>query len=1394
MSHHDDAQPWKLYHFCVQQFRSYVIFDGNRVLRPTHSFPTLQQQGRKFRGRSFKLKNGTHVKLEDLYLVPRHPLRQGIRGKTYVYYQDTSEAGLSATWKQEKQLETPQGTCDRLTDGDNPEKDVIQIWVADGELFTAEMKKNLDDERDRVLGPRSERNRKRPKDGKGGTAYERTPLARSVKEPARVYTLLSTVESQTGKEHPVAVAKGVTDSALKARSGLAAAVTAFSMASMDQAPEPTKHAICERAEIMLKPAVGARNNWAQSTQQLNLAACKRRCDACKKSGALSGDLGFFGGAHVDRNDAEAWYTNMTCNHDIPDNYDPGMFFILQLGVFVRLKRYSSINFFGHRKHGGTPPLCPDGVTPVKWGYRFVVVSYPPRRTVNGTSRVVLAALPHNQSLVLPPEVLHIGCQNRVDAHWSDPPTTNASTFVKEGADIMEPVSLVQMVVCWGILFLFYLLKQLPERFKVQMDPDLIIQAITYETEDGERRNVGPWALAPGHRRTDQGKWNYHTGGGERTDQDAVRSQSWVDWQAYEDHVVMHVPHLGRKGIVPAVFPKQPKKTAIMQNPSNSDADDEESATDSDADSDDEQVQQERAARAKRRVLRETAAKARAAVVKALKLANKKPRVQKKKPEPEPETETGVSEEDEEVVPPVAADAVTARAARWEARNQKQTSESQPSEKSLGKRKEVPLPDLGHAVAESVEKLDHSSGDVPRAKKAKTWSTVAALTTMDEAPVVRSSGSTRVLRSGSAFGLRITVSSIGTTLEDVEDACLIIASRPQDGALGIELTSLRRVFEAVEAVPNAVETPALISGLWPQLLEMAGHEASVALSRRLLHHQIMITNCWAWGWLDGHCSQEIAAALVPEAVPAHWIHNVAVDAKNVLENRTTAKDFDSTAYGLPFAAIYNFRITAPRFIAADDLASEVVQLATKIIASWVHFPLDTTSRYQAWFARSICSTWGEEALLLDEVWDSYSHIRRAVLGDANGKNAVQLLTEFQAELYSHPLSNPHTSEAKLLRNISGLLQEVTRKDLQYQPIAQTEPAGVDVDMSPLKLPPSHQTPSLPSNEDSAPPEDAPSDDGLGGADRKANDDDVASDSDSDSEATSASYLSLTQDQRQKEFLRFLREAANASSAAHPNNFQKQIVERMDYIYPFREGAPSRQRVSAENGPFTAARIRTDAGMLSALIFRAITFRTGFLADRRYPTFFTDIAHFHQVKAAATLDYVREHDGAHPPAKYFCLADAYGPFNARKVVGLADEYAQTLALDSWAAKFGNRQEIPFSDCFDWLSGFLQEPGKRPGSMRNSKRRRFPVLGPLASYLLTADLVHAGAVTAPTADEMGSTIHFLNKGAVSGLEILGLITGRGGQCQEVEREAEGVFKSRCEGVSNRVREAVSRSLQNT
>lgn len=122
---------------------------------------------------------------------------------------------------------------------------------------------------------------------------------------------------------------------------------------------------------------------------------------------LEKDMGPFGGEHCDSKDNPGFITNMETNHDLPDDYDPGRFYILLPGVFVTLKNYTSINFSGLRFHGGTPPLAPIGVEPAPHAYRFVVVSYPPTGMTDGNSRYALGAMPDHSTMYIPAEMTNV---------------------------------------------------------------------------------------------------------------------------------------------------------------------------------------------------------------------------------------------------------------------------------------------------------------------------------------------------------------------------------------------------------------------------------------------------------------------------------------------------------------------------------------------------------------------------------------------------------------------------------------------------------------------------------------------------------------------------------------------------------------------------------------------------------------------------------------------------------------------------------------------------------------------------------------------------------------------------------------------------------------------------
>lgn len=84
---------------------------------------------------------------------------------------------------------------------------------------------------------------------------------------------------------------------------------------------------------------------------------------------------------------------MLSHSDIPEDYDPGRFFLYALGIYIVMENFVCVNFSGHHMHGGQPPTAPRGEAPLSWAYRFVVISYPPEKMTNGSSQMVLGTIP-----------------------------------------------------------------------------------------------------------------------------------------------------------------------------------------------------------------------------------------------------------------------------------------------------------------------------------------------------------------------------------------------------------------------------------------------------------------------------------------------------------------------------------------------------------------------------------------------------------------------------------------------------------------------------------------------------------------------------------------------------------------------------------------------------------------------------------------------------------------------------------------------------------------------------------------------------------------------------------------------------------------------------------------
>lgn len=226
------------------------------------------------------------------------------------------------------------------------------------------------------------------------------------------------------------------------------------------------------------------------------------------------------------------------------------------------------------------------------------------------------------------------------------------------------------------------------------------------------------------------------------------------------------------------------------------------------------------------------------------------------------------------------------------------------------------------------------------------------------------------------------------------------------------------------------------------------------------------------------------------------------------------------------------------------------------------------------------------------------------------------------------------------------------------------------------------------------------------------------------------------------VRFLRHLSPILDAGFTPEFhlQSKVFHDQDRLSPFRESAPSRRNITHHaNSPFHWNHVQTREGFFNALLFRAVTFAAPCIREDEH-------AWFPTLESFAA--FARQH--SEEPA-YVCNLRAYGQQNR----GRTPDSAPGLwtASDEWVNFIDSKGLIPLEEMYSFLLNL-----------------RAPQVGPLAAFLLAADYVYAEIVAEPSPKEMGSLIHKLGKGAVSGLQCLGLLPK--GKQEFVERDVADAF----------------------
>ena len=136
-----------------------------------------------------------------------------------------------------------------------------------------------------------------------------------------------------------------------------------------------------------------------TSTQLNIARPERDAHGLLE-GMLSSSLGDAGISHRDMHDHGPSLTAMFNFGHLPELH-PGYFFLMELGAYTELNKYTLLAFSGLQTHGGSPPRTLSKDSPLaEDAVRLTFIAYPSRGAMEKTEATVLAMGNMNGSTVI----------------------------------------------------------------------------------------------------------------------------------------------------------------------------------------------------------------------------------------------------------------------------------------------------------------------------------------------------------------------------------------------------------------------------------------------------------------------------------------------------------------------------------------------------------------------------------------------------------------------------------------------------------------------------------------------------------------------------------------------------------------------------------------------------------------------------------------------------------------------------------------------------------------------------------------------------------------------------------------------------------------------------------
>jgi hypothetical protein len=461
---------------------------------------------------------------------------------------------------------------------------------------------------------------------------------------------------------------------------------------------------------------------------------------------------------------------------------------------------------------------------------------------------------------------------------------------------------------------------------------------------------------------------------------------------------------------------------------------------------------------------------------------------------------------------------------------------------------------------------------------------------------------------------LSLSTIQQELSQVQECCYKMYSQTQKKQ---DIEPLEQMYHGICKQPVSSCALSAITQAWPHILNLERQEADQSIHLRYDRYGLMLTNYFAWWWLDCFLVGQVKCVLEKAYTSSEdWIVKLVKKIRHNRFTRITSYTFDPVNFhNKIIGQAFKYQTpssTLPWDSGPDQEYKAIASSVVKIVQHWLGYPLEGAYRQKAWFVNAIIQEFGQRILLLDQTWNTYNTIKPSTFSpphsNLQGFDAIRPLREAAKR---HPLHIPDSEENKVLDRITESVLAVCNVNLPINGrVSASHSLTVAVD----------------------------------------------------------SVI----DKRLAIFASFVRDAVSA--VLQPNSTQnvsparKAMMDDPDRFLPFREHAPSRIRFKTEDGPFHESIVCTRFGLFSALIWRGITFTARFSLEQKMV--FHDFQEFQ--------DEIFKARCSHPESDYICNPKAYGVYNKFRSPKLAEDYWKATGIYDWTS-YVQGNPTSFTDCY-------------------------------------------------------------------------------------------------------------------